>query len=117
MHIAAAYRKGLGAFHTRRLVLMSPCISVAAKLRIIHSVIRPILEYGMEIWGQLVHLITGTRKQGGSHPPLHLLHFDRLLLSVSTPSLQLANLAGLPGHALLLKCYCLCVKYCPVTCV
>jgi hypothetical protein len=50
-HIAAAYRKGLGSFHFRRPVLMSSRLSVAAKLRIIHSVIRPVLEYGMQVWG------------------------------------------------------------------
>jgi hypothetical protein len=43
-HVAAAYRKGLGAFHTWRPVLVSPRINVAAKLRIIHSVIQPVLE-------------------------------------------------------------------------
>jgi hypothetical protein len=45
-HIAAAYRKGLGAFHAWRPVLMSSRISVAVKLRIIHSIVRPALEYG-----------------------------------------------------------------------
>jgi hypothetical protein len=48
-HIAAAYRKGFGAFHTWRPVLASPRIRVAAKLCIIHSVIRPVLEYGFEV--------------------------------------------------------------------
>jgi hypothetical protein len=46
MHIAAAYRKGLGAFHTWWPVSVSPRISVAAKLRIIHSVMRP----GSGVW-------------------------------------------------------------------
>jgi hypothetical protein len=49
-HIAAAFRKGLRAFHSWRPVLMSSRFSVAAKLRIIHPVIRPVLENGMEVW-------------------------------------------------------------------
>jgi hypothetical protein len=61
-HVAATYRKGLGAFHTWRPVLVSPHTSVAAKLRIIHSFIRPVLEHGMEVWGPLTHLDAGTRK-------------------------------------------------------
>jgi hypothetical protein len=49
--ISAVYRNGLGAFHSWRPVLMSSHFSVATKLRIIHSVVRPVLEYGMEVWG------------------------------------------------------------------
>jgi hypothetical protein len=48
-YIAAAYHKGLQAFHTWRPVLVSLHTSVVAKLRNIHSVIRPILEYGVEV--------------------------------------------------------------------
>jgi hypothetical protein len=43
VHIAAAYRKGLGALHAWRSVLVSPRVRVAAKVRVIHSVICPVL--------------------------------------------------------------------------
>jgi hypothetical protein len=75
-HIAAAYRKGLGAFHNWRPVLVSPRISVAAKLRIIPSVIRPLLEYGMEVWGPLAHLVAGTRRRAGA-----ALHLSSILIN------------------------------------
>jgi hypothetical protein len=54
-HIAVAYRKGLGAIHTWRPMLVSPRISVAAKLRIIHSVIR---RSWSKLWRSGVHLRT-----------------------------------------------------------
>jgi hypothetical protein len=80
-HIAAAYRKGLGAFHSWRPVLMSSRFLVAAKLRIIHSVIRPGLEYGMEAWGPPDGSEHRKRMRGGSRPCPPLQHFENLLLS------------------------------------
>jgi hypothetical protein len=80
-HIAAAYRKGLGAFHAWRPVLLSSRFSVAAKLRIIHSVIRPVLEYGMEVWGPPEGSAPRKRKRGDSRPDPPLQLFDNLLLS------------------------------------
>jgi hypothetical protein len=91
-HIAAAYRKGLGAFHTWWPVLVSPRITVAAKLRIIHSVIWPVLEYGMEVWGPLAHLVAGAWRRGSSSLPPPLLPFDQLLLSACRPA------CGKPGE-------------------
>jgi hypothetical protein len=96
-HITAAYRKGLEAFHIWRPVLVSPHISVAAKLRIIHSVIRPVLEYGMEVWGPLAHLAAGTPRRGRAHPPSPLLHFDQLLLSASRLACGVRALPGEPS--------------------
>jgi hypothetical protein len=117
-HIAAAYCKGLEAFHTWRPVLVSPRISLAATLRIIHSVIRPVLEYGMEVWGPLAHLDAGTRKRRGSRPPppyytlISSFSLRVAWLAASVPSP--ANLAGLAVRGLFLKCFCLCVKCCQV---
>jgi hypothetical protein len=96
-HIATAYRKGLGAFHTWRPVLVSTRISVAAKLRIIHSVIRSVLQYGMEVWGPLAHLVAGTRRRGGSNRLPPLLHFDQLLLSAYACRLA-CGVRALPGE-------------------
>jgi hypothetical protein len=48
-HNAAANRKGFGDFHSWRRVLLSSRFGVAAKLPVIHSVIRPVLEYGMKV--------------------------------------------------------------------
>jgi hypothetical protein len=64
--------QGLGSIPHWAAGAHVPTHQCCPQLRIIHSVIRPVLEYGMEIWGQLVHLVTGTRKQGSSHPlPLY----------------------------------------------
>ena len=50
-HVAEARRKGMLAFRKWTPVLASPRLTVNVKLRVIHSNIRPILEYGMEVWG------------------------------------------------------------------
>jgi hypothetical protein len=80
-HIAAAYRKVLGAFHSGRLVLMSSRFSVAAEFHVIRSVIRPVLEYGMEVWGPPEGSTQRKRKRGASTPGPLLQLFDNLLLS------------------------------------
>jgi hypothetical protein len=96
-HIAAAYRKGLGAFHAWRRVLVSPRVSVSVKLRVFHSVIRPVLEYGMEVWGPVAPPLTRTRRQGGSRPPSALHLFDDLLLSACRLACGVRALPGEPG--------------------
>ena len=50
-HIADAKNKGLAAFFKWASVLSSSRIKVDVKMRIIHGVIRPVMEYGMEVWG------------------------------------------------------------------
>ena len=50
-HIADAKKKGLAAFFKWASVLSSSRIKVDVKMRIIHGVIRPVMEYGMEVWG------------------------------------------------------------------
>jgi hypothetical protein len=49
-HIAEAKKKGLAAFHKWARVLASSRVKVDVKLRIIHGNIRPVMEYGMEVW-------------------------------------------------------------------
>ena len=49
--MAEAKQKGLKAFFKWSNVLSSPRIHVNVKMRVIHSVIRPVMEYGMEVWG------------------------------------------------------------------
>jgi hypothetical protein len=96
-HIASAYRKGLGALHTWRPVLVSPRISVAAQLRIIHLVIRPVLESGSEVWGPLTHRLAETHRRGGlSHPPPLFFHFDQLLLSARRLACGIRDLPSEP---------------------
>jgi hypothetical protein len=97
MHIAAAYHKGLGAFRTWRPVLTSPRIKVAVKLRIIDSVIHPVLEYAMEVWGPRAQLAAGTRMRGGPSRIPPLLHLDKLLLSWPWDGLKLSHLRYAPG--------------------
>jgi hypothetical protein len=93
-HIAAAYRKGLEAFHSWRPVLMSSNVSVAAKLRIIHSVIRPVLQYGMEVWGPPEGSTPRKRKRGGSRPGPPLQLFDNLLLSACRLAFGICGFRG-----------------------
>jgi hypothetical protein len=50
-HIAEANKTGLTAFHKGARVLASSRVKVDVKLRIIHGNIRPVMEYGMEVWG------------------------------------------------------------------
>jgi hypothetical protein len=72
----------------------------------------------MEVWGPHAHLVAGTRRRGGAsrpHPLLHLINSFSLhvaWLAASAPSP--ANLAGLAVPVSLLRCFCLCVKCCPV---
>ena len=49
--VAEAKQKGLKAFFKWSNVLTSPRIHVNVKMRVVHSVIRPVMEYGMEVWG------------------------------------------------------------------
>jgi hypothetical protein len=72
-------------------------ISVAAKLRIIHSVIQPVLEYDMEVWGPPAHLVAGTLQRSGSNRPTPLVHFDQLLLSACRLACGVRALPGEPG--------------------
>jgi hypothetical protein len=60
---------------------MSSRYSVAAKMRIIHSVIRLVLEYGMERWGPPEGSAPRKCKRGDSRPGPPLQLFDNLLLS------------------------------------
>jgi hypothetical protein len=78
-------------------VLTSPRFRVAAKLRIINSVIWPVLEYGMEVWGPPQLPVTGKRKRGELHPPLPLEHFDQLLVSACRLACGIRGLPGEPG--------------------
>jgi hypothetical protein len=50
-HIAEAKKKGFAAFHKWAHVLASSRVKVDVKLRIIQRNIRPVMEYGMEVWG------------------------------------------------------------------
>ena len=50
-HVAEARRKGMLAFKRWAPALASPRLMVNVKLRVTHSNISPILEYGMEVWG------------------------------------------------------------------
>jgi hypothetical protein len=68
---------GLAAFHTWRPVLVSPRINAAAKVRIIQWAIRPVLGYGIEVWGPLAHMVAGTRKRGSSSHSPSMQHFDQ----------------------------------------
>jgi hypothetical protein len=96
-HIAAAYRKGLGPFHSWRPVLMASRFSVAAKLRIIHSVIRPVLEYGVEVWGPPEGSVPRKRKRGNSRPGPPLELFDKLLLSACRLACGVRGFHGVAG--------------------
>jgi Reverse transcriptase (RNA-dependent DNA polymerase) len=50
-HLAEKVKTGQAAFHQRAPVLASTRIHVNTKLVIINAHIRPVLEYGMEVWG------------------------------------------------------------------
>jgi hypothetical protein len=96
---------GLADAHCRSLpqgngsipLLASPGFSVAVKLRIIHSVLRPVLEYGMEVWGPILESANRKRKRGSSHAPPPLLPFDNLLLSACRLARGIKAFPGEPG--------------------
>jgi hypothetical protein len=60
--------EGFGSFPLLATGINVFAFSVAAKLRIIHSVIRPVLEYGMEVWGPPKGSAPRKRKRGDSRP-------------------------------------------------
>jgi hypothetical protein len=78
---AAANRKALRAFRSWRPTLMSSRFRVAAKLRRIHSVTHPVLEYDMEVCDPPKGCTPRKRKCGGSRPGPSLQISDNFLLS------------------------------------
>jgi hypothetical protein len=68
----AANRKDLGAYLAQQVVLSSQCTSAATKQRIMHSVVRSLIEDVSDVCGLLAHLIAELLQQGCSHhsPPL-----------------------------------------------
>jgi hypothetical protein len=82
---------------------MSLRFSVTAKLQIIHSVIRPVLDYGMEVWVPFEGSEHRKCKRGGSRSCPPLQHFDHHLL----PACRLAcGVRSFHGEAGLTRSAC-----------
>jgi hypothetical protein len=76
---------------------MSLRFSVAAKLCIILSVVRSVLEYGMQVWGPPEGSATWKCKRSDSRPGSPLQLFDNLLLSACRLACGVSGFRGEPG--------------------